>query len=430
MVNQFLHYINVKGVDTTGIKNKTTDSELLKYIKNNDIIDMVYIQEQMEMKKREELLSKHPYAIWEDKRGVWRTYFPDKEKGRIQRERRSKEALEDLIVDYWKAETDNPKISEIYKEWVEAKYRREEIETQTKNRYDREYKQIFTRFGQNRIKNIEPYDIEDFLLNALHEHNLSAKAFSNVKTLVRGIFRFAKKKGYVDYSISEILSDMEVSKRSFRKSRKANDELVFTEKDYIKLNEYLCQKKLDITDYGILLLFYTGMRPGELSALKSIDIDCKNNLIYVNRTEVRYEDENGKYVYEVRDFPKTEAGIRDVYLPDCAMWIVKEIRKLNPFGDYLFEKKGKRLKSCSFDRRIRTICKNADITEKSLNKIRKTYSSILVDSGASEGLIVSQLGHTNIKTTMDYYYKNRRNASQRIDALNKAFENANLRLVK
>lgn len=64
---------------------------------------------------------------------------------------------------------------------------------------------------------------------------------------------------------------------------------------------------------GILLLFKTGLRISELAALKKCDIS--DNAIHVNRTEICYEDANGNRVYEVRDFPKTEVGIRDAVIP-------------------------------------------------------------------------------------------------------------------
>lgn len=54
------------------------------------------------------------------------------------------------------------------------------------------------------------------------------------------------------------------------------------------------------------------------------------NLIHVSRTEVRYKGDDGKAVFEIRDFPKTEAGIRDVIIPESAVWIVERIKELNP----------------------------------------------------------------------------------------------------
>ena len=56
--------------------NKMQDSELLKYALEHGMINMSYVQEQMEMNKRKEMLEKHPYAIWKGKDGKWRTYSP------------------------------------------------------------------------------------------------------------------------------------------------------------------------------------------------------------------------------------------------------------------------------------------------------------------------------------------------------------------
>lgn len=52
--------------------------ELLKYALDHGMINMSYVQEQMEMDKRKELLNKHPYKIWEGKDRKWRTYIPQK----------------------------------------------------------------------------------------------------------------------------------------------------------------------------------------------------------------------------------------------------------------------------------------------------------------------------------------------------------------
>lgn len=48
------------------------DLELLKYIAESGIIDLTYVQEQLEMKKRAEILKNHQYTIWyNEKEDVW-----------------------------------------------------------------------------------------------------------------------------------------------------------------------------------------------------------------------------------------------------------------------------------------------------------------------------------------------------------------------
>ena len=59
------------------------DRDLLQYALEHDMISMSYIQEQVNMNKRKEILEKHPYKIWEGKDGKWRTYILDENGKRI-----------------------------------------------------------------------------------------------------------------------------------------------------------------------------------------------------------------------------------------------------------------------------------------------------------------------------------------------------------
>ena len=45
-------------------------NELLKFALNNGMIDLSHMKEQIDMKKREEILKKHPYKVWQDKKAL------------------------------------------------------------------------------------------------------------------------------------------------------------------------------------------------------------------------------------------------------------------------------------------------------------------------------------------------------------------------
>ena len=236
-----------------------------------------------------------------------------------------------------------------------------------------------------------------------------------MRTLLYGTFRMAKKKKYIDYSISNIVKDIEISRKAFRKTVKEDDEEVFTEEELPIILKYL-EDNQDIINLGILLVFKTGMRIGELVSLEPKDF-CEDR-IHIYKTEVKYKTEKGQMKYEVREFPKTEAGIRDIYIPKSCLWILKKIRSKNPFGEYVFERNGKRLRAYVFNNRLRTICKRLNIKPKSPHKIRKTYGTILLDSGVEESFIISQMGHTSIKTTKKHYYRNRKNSDGKSETIN------------
>ena len=50
--------------------------------------------------------------------------------------------------------------------------------------------------------------------------------------------------------------------------------------------------------------------------------------------------------------------------------------------------------------------------------LRKTYSSILLDNGVQESLIIQMMGHTDIATTKGHYYRNRKNEQEKIEVIN------------
>lgn len=390
---------------------------VLQYAVEHDMLDVQYVQDQIEMLKREELLKKHPYKIWQGKDGKWRTYLPDEEKGRSMKKRNTEAEIKNIVAEYWKEKTENPTVRELYDEWITDKLKRQEIVKETRDRYNRQFDESLQEFGKRRIKTIEEFDIEDTILNAIYEHDLTAKGYSNLRTLFYGIFKRAKKKKMVDFSITEVIADMEISKKSFRKVIKTDEELVFSEDETAKVTNYIMESDLDILNLGILLYFKSGARPGELVALKREDV--MGRVLHIRRTEIFYKGDDGKNVYEVRDFPKTAAGIREVILPSSAEWVLKEIRKRNPFGEYLFEKNGERIRTYTFTSRLKTICRKLGIVNKSLNKIRKTYGTILLDSGVEESLVIAQMGHTDIKTTRRYYYRNRKNLQQKSEVIDK-----------
>ena len=109
------------------------NNEILRFIISNGIINLGDVQKSMEAMKREELLKKHPYEIWQSKDGKWYTYLPDDGKGRVLKKRKSKKDLESIIIDYYKNKKEIL-LKDVFKEWSLQKLEYGEIQKQT---YDR-----------------------------------------------------------------------------------------------------------------------------------------------------------------------------------------------------------------------------------------------------------------------------------------------------
>ena len=154
---------------------------------------------------------------------------------------------------------------------------------------------------------------------------------------------------------------------------------MYSEEEIPLIKEYLLQK--DTLRYlGILLVFVTGLRVGELSALKSEDIKLKQKggSIHVCRTEVHYSitDDSGKKknFVTVQNFAKSEAGNRYVILNSFAVQIIKRIDELSsPAREFFFEENGNRIKIRGFSGALKRTCKALNIPFRPMHKIRKTY---------------------------------------------------------
>lgn len=382
------------------------NDELLKYAVENGMIDLSYVQGQIEMNKRKELLDKHPYKIWEGKEGKWYTYLPDEKKGRVQRERNSQKEIESLIIAYWKTQEENPTIAEVFEEWNDRRLEMKKISNATHLRNKQIFNRHYGEFGRRRIKSVSMECVEDFLEEQVSEKELTAKAFSNLKTITRGLLKRAKKRKLISFNVEELFQDLDTSDADFRKVIKEDYEEVFSEDEMPVMIDYL-KKNLDAKNIGILLMFATGIRVGELVALKHDVFD--GNTFKVRRTETRYKDENGEYVYAVKEFPKSAAGVRTVVIPDDYIWLVSKIRMLNPFGEFIFvDDRGNRMTTSHIRKRQEKNCRKLGIYQKSPHKIRKTYGTILLDHNVDKRLIMEQMGHTDIACTENHYHRNRR----------------------
>ncbi|MBR3539387.1 MAG: tyrosine-type recombinase/integrase [Eubacterium sp.] len=161
---------------------------------------------------------------------------------------------------------------------------------------------------------------------------------------------------------------------------------------------------------------YTGLRSGELSTLKWDDVS--GDTILVTRTQTRHK-ENGGAVFSVRESTKGREGRRRIAIPPEAHVILGRIRAKNIQGEYIFmsDVTGNRMKADSFSKKLVRICRYIHIPVRRLHKIRKTYDSILLDAGVDDSIVTSQMGHTNLTTTIDFYYRDRHTYEEKVRAI-------------
>ena len=362
-------------------------------------------------------------SIWQASNGKWKTRLTDSGgKARIV-ERSSKEDLINLIIGHYKALENRPTARNVFDKWVKRRLALEEVQKNTCDRFELDFRKFFTNGDENRpIDEFTPGRLKELIETRIAANGLTRKGWQNVRLVICGLFEYAHDKGYTTLDIEDFMKHLKLAKGLFRNPDTGKPQ-IFTDEEVIKIVSWITAdpaRKESLPNLGILLTFFTGLRAGELSSLKLSDISGRT--LSVSKTEIRYKAEDDSYVYEVRNRTKGADGERIVNLPDEALAIIQKIMEVRGDGEYLFtHKDGSRIKGARFTEKLKRICTYVGIPKRSLHKIRKTYASILRENGLDDAFIISQMGHTNIQTTEQFYIRNRDTIQMKAEKINSVF---------
>lgn len=375
------------------------------------------VAEKLEQMNKKNVIDNHPYeisTIMKHGEEYFLTYVFDdtKKNNRRQISAKTMQNLENKIYnDYLKKQVRT--FESVFEEWYKTDYKKKVSKTtypRTKTDYNRFLKD--TKFGKKSISKISTLDVEDFIHTAIIDFELKEQGFKNLKSLLNGVFKYAKKKKYITENPIDLA---EFSTTNIVKPKKQyKEDVVFTneERDLIKK-----EIQTDTANYknsvpfAILLSFQLGLRVSELIALKWTDI--KKNTIHIQRQEICYtlEDENGKQtIHEVVDYTKTEESDRILPLSPDALKILEDVKKWNKEHKiksvYIFaDKNGVNFNRQRINTRLYKYCEKINISKKSSHKIRRSVISALLDNVKNKDSVRQFAGHKNIQTTFNSYYK-------------------------
>lgn len=365
-----------------------------------DTLDMCNVLDVIMASKRAKIKNLHTYAITpaNSHNKYWTTYFKPENKARLLiRGKTEEELLDKLVKLYEETENlDNLTFNRLFDEWLEYK----KAITNSANTIKRHRQHYAKYFEPSKLHSMKVSHIDTFVLEMecnriVKEFNLTRKAWVNAKTILNGMFEYAKRKKYI---IDNPLSDMKITVRYKQTVKKAGNTQTYNTDELEALNKYLDMKYEETNDsvyIAVRLNFFLGLRIGELAALKPEDI--MGNQIHVVREEVRDQETNQTYVVE---HTKTNRDRFVALVPQAK----KLLEKLDMDGAYLFERDGERLRARQIEYVLEKYAQCQGIEPKRSHKIRKTYASRLNAYGVPIDAIREQLGHSELSTTLSYIY--------------------------
>ena len=145
---------------------------------------------------------------------------------------------------------------------------------------------------------------------------------------------------------------------------------------------------------GVLTTLYTGLRIGEICALKWDDIDIKNGTVKVNSTVSRSGNE---YIIGP---PKTCSSIRFIPIHHT---LLKRFKTYPKTGIYVLSQSDNFMNPRTFENQYKIILKRAKIREINFHALRHTFATRCVESGMDIKSLSEILGHANSNITLNIY---------------------------
>ncbi len=405
----------------------------MQYVLDNNIIDLSYVQEKIEMAKREEILKQHTHKIWEGKDGYWHSYLYDETKPKNRKPIKKKRLtdLEDAIIAaYHERQEGNNKhldnknitLKDVYPEWLQYKSLHTNASSYIK-RLTTDWKKYYmgTPIIDTPINRFTKSSLDIWAHSMVKKFNLTKKQYMNMSHIMRDSLNYAESVGYIE---ENLFLKIHINSKLFRKVKKKDSRTqVYTEEEQTLILEEAWkdfQKNIsDTTPLAVMLAFFIGTRPGETVAVREEDIS--DNYLDIQRMESGvFETKDGieysRVAVEVVEYTKSEAGERRIIVPTYGMRLIEIVREINrrnhTSGGYLFNKEGEPIKETAVSWRLQKYCKHSGILYKSPHKIRKTYISTLIDDGLNIDTIRRLAGHEDERTTYGSYCYDRHSSKQ------------------
>ena len=143
------------------------------------------------------------------------------------------------------------------------------------------------------------------------------------------------------------------------------------------------------------LLFWTGIRSGELLALSPEDFDFDRRLLRITRNYCRLQ---GQDMFLT---PKTPKSIRTITLPEFLCDIMQSY--ISGFHAHHLNERLFNVSRYYLTTELKRGCQKANMKEIRLHDLRHSHASLLIELGYSPLLIAERLGHEKIETTLQIY---------------------------
>ncbi|MGN0569607.1 MAG: tyrosine-type recombinase/integrase [Candidatus Fimenecus sp.] len=269
-------------------------------------------------------------------------------------------------------------------------------------------------FGKAKVRNISSRNIQEYI--NLLDKNLSAKTIKNYWGLLRILFDLAVQEGIIQREANPMLNKI------IRPKQEKKEVEAYTLEELNLILKIAEEDENPDIRLILNLALLSGIRRSEMAGLTWDNVNFDENYIYICKSRVVVEG-GAEYVKP----PKTNAGIRKIYIPERLVNILKEyhkrylenkIRYGKEFADsnYVLSKPDGTPFSLQWisNNYSRFMTRHkGEIRYLKFHGLRHTYASILIEQGENPKTVQHNLGHADMSLTLQIYSHSYEEAQKR-----------------
>jgi len=280
--------------------------------------------------------------------------------------------------------------------WLEN-YAKTNTAPKTYKRYIELVKHITTYLGKIEVQKLKPLHVQQFYTALLEEGKLSKSTILKIHRVFHLAMKHAVQWQIVNYNVLDAITP----------PRPERIEMKIW--DIETANKFLEAIKDDILYIPVLLALHTGMREGEICALKWNDVNLEDGYIVVKATLQKI---NGKLILKE---PKTQKSIRTIALMDSTIKALKEHKERQKQKKALLQENykdenfvcawddGRPLDPMYVAKKFPKLIKKYDFSPIRFHDLRHTHATLLLQQGVHPKIVSERLGHSTVNITLDTY---------------------------
>ena len=251
---------------------------------------------------------------------------------------------------------------------------------------------VLPEFGDN--DSFHEHDVQAFVLKKI-EHGLSAKSVKDILIVLKMVMKFGVKNEWMNHYEWDIKFPVNSQPKELEVLSVANHKKIL---DYVQHN-------FTFMSLGIYISLSTGLRIGEICALKWSDINVADGKITVQRTIERIYMVEGekKHTQLVINTPKTVNSCREIPISKELLAMVKPMKKVVNADFYVLTNEDKPTEPRTYRNYYNRLMEKLDIPKLKYHGLRHSFATRCIEAGCDYKTVSVLLGHSNISTTLNLY---------------------------